>query len=246
MRFRNTWILVASMLVLLLAGCQGESTDTTKEVNQVGEEELRQKAIQHIKETYNKEFEVTKVECVSKFGASCFITGKVKDGKDTEITVYWLPPDGIKDDYVLTLWDEELEPEIKSLSERMMDIREIKTISYSNGAKKSKYTGDVPSVFEVLKNGGDKDYLFHWRGRIYENNGQYETGIKDFLKEIKAMNFNRVLITIFVADDELKSASNNVEESDYTLYRYNIKIDDIQKMDINHLNLDQYKTVIKH
>lgn len=183
MRFRNIWILVASMLALILAGCQAESTNTAKEVKQVGEEELREKAVQHIKETYHKEFEVTKVECVRKFGTSCFITGKVKDRKDTEIRVYWLPPDGIKDDYVLTLWDEELEPEIKSLSERTMDIREIETISYSNGTKKNKYTGEVPSVFEVLKNGGDKDFLFKWVGEIYQNNGRYEEEIRQFLKE---------------------------------------------------------------
>ncbi|MGA8941551.1 MAG: hypothetical protein WB502_02380 [Thermoactinomyces sp.] len=246
MRFRNIWIIVASILALILAGCQAESTNTAKEVKQVGEEELRQKAVQHIKETYHKEFEVTKVECVRKFGASCFIRGKVKDGKNTEITVYWLPPDGIKDDYVLKLWNKELEPEIKSLSERTMEIREIETISYSNGAEESKYKGEVPSVFEVLKNGGDKDYSFHWRGEIYQHKGRYEEEIKQFLKEIKAMNFNDVLIVFFVYDDQLKTSSENEEEDNYLLYRYNISEDDIQKIDIDNLNLDQYKTVIKH
>ncbi|MGA8944185.1 MAG: hypothetical protein WB502_15935, partial [Thermoactinomyces sp.] len=146
----------------------------------------------------------------------------------------------------LTLWDEELQPEIKSLSERMMDIREIETISYSNGAEESKYKGEVPSVFEVLKNGGDKDFLFQWIGEIYQHNGRYEEEIKQFLKEIKAMNFNDFSVEIFVYKDQLKTASENEEEDNYLLYRYNISEDDIQKIDIDNLNLDQYKTVIKH
>ena len=59
------------------------------------------------------------------------------------------------------------------------------------------------------------------------------------------MNFNKVMMEVFVADDELKSAPEDVKESSYTLYRYNIVIDDIQKVDIDNLDLDQYKTVIK-
>ena len=64
-------------------------------------------------------------------------------------------------------------------------------------------------------------------------------------KELKRLNFNQVGVTIFVADDELKSAPKEAEESQYTLYRYNIHFEDIQNIDIDHHDLNQYKTVIK-
>jgi hypothetical protein len=100
-------------------------------------------------------------------------------------------------------------------------------------------------VFEVLKNGGDPEYKLNVTLRVYEQNGQYEQGIKNFLKELKRLNFNQVGVTIFVADDELKSAPKEAEESQYTLYRYNIHFEDIQNIDIDHHDLNQYKTVIK-
>lgn len=81
--------------------------------------------------------------------------------------------------------------------------------------------------------------------RVYEQNGQYEQGVRSFYKRLK-LGFNNVIIEIYVSDDKLKSIAEETKESEYTLYRYNIVIDDIQKVDIDSLDLDRYKTVIKH
>jgi hypothetical protein len=81
---------------------------------------------------------------------------------------------------------------------------------------------------------------------VYEQNGQYEQGIKNFLKELKELNFNQIGVAVFVYGDKLKTAPEGTNDRDYILYRYNISIDDIQKIDIDHHNLDQYKTVIKN
>jgi hypothetical protein len=236
------------MFALLLTGCQTNSIETIqeegKQMSQEEEKQLKEKAIKYIKEKYNKDFEVSEV---SKGQAAGLIRvrGKVKDGKDTEVTVIWEKDNEIKDTYVIALWRQELSPKITSMLNKYMDVRRIESISYSNGKRYHKYSGEVPSVFEVLKNGGDKDFTLVITARIYNDNGQYESGLKNFLKEAQSMNFNKVMMEVFVADDELKSAPEDVKESSYTLYRYNIVIDDIQKVDIDNLDLDQYKTVIK-
>ncbi|MBA4601817.1 hypothetical protein [Thermoactinomyces mirandus] len=248
MRFRKGWVVIACMLTVLLAGCQADSTNSSKEVGQMDqaeEKQLKEQAIQYIQKKYNKEFEVIEVD-KGRVTGTIYIDGVVKDGEDTSISIIWKKNDSIDDTYVSTLWTEELKPEITSILNKHFEVRRVQSITYSNGTKKSDYTGDVPSVFKVLENGGDSDYTLESTIRIYENGGQYETGLRELLKEIQSMNFNKFLIEIFVADDKLKSAPKNIEESNYTLYRYNINIDDIQKVDINNLDLDQYKTVIKH
>ncbi|MBA4552014.1 MULTISPECIES: hypothetical protein [Thermoactinomyces] len=246
---RGKWIpiICVCVIVMMLTGCQTNSVDTLpkeegKQMSQEEKKQLKDKAVQHIKSTYNKEFVVTKVECVREFNSNCFITGNVKDENNTEITVYWMPPE-IKDDYVLVKWDQELEPKIKEISNKHFEIKRIETISYTNGTKTNKYTGEIPSVYEVLKNGGDKDYLFKWTGEIYKNGGKYEQSIKNFLEEIEEMNFNRVRVTIYVYDDQLKTSTTKEDEGKYLLYEYVISIDDIQKAEIDSINLNQYKTV---
>lgn len=248
MRFKKGWVVIACMLAIALAGCQADSTNSSKEVGQMDqaeEKQLKEQAIQYIQKKYNKEFEVIEV-IKGRVTGTIRVRGIVKDGRDTNTTVFWERPDEIDDTYVTTLWTEELKPEITSIMNKHFEVRRIQNIIYSDGTKKSKYTGDVPSVFKVLEKGGDSDYSLDATLRIYENGGQYEEGLRELLKELQAMNFNELLIEIFVADDELKSAPKNVEESNYTLYRYNVNIDDIQKVDINNIDLDQYKTVIKH
>lgn len=247
MRRRKRWLAVAGLFVFLLVGCQAELANTLpkegEQMDQAEEKKAIEIAVQHIKKTYNKEFEVTDVDHTQVMESRYLIRGIVKDGKDTQATVYWtLPENTIKDSYVLNFWDNELEPKIKSLSEKLLDVRNINRISYTNGTKENKYTGEVPSVFEVLDNGGDKDYSFHWTGDVYEQNGQHETAIRAFLKQIQEMNFNRVVITVYVYDDPLKSASKNVDEDNYLLYGYTISSDDIQKANIDSLDLSQYKT----
>ncbi|MGA8943147.1 MAG: hypothetical protein WB502_10580 [Thermoactinomyces sp.] len=248
MKFKKGWVIIACMLAMLLAGCQSDSTNSSKEVGQMDqaeEKQLKEQAIQYIQKKYNKEFEVIEVD-KGRVTGTIYIDGIIKDGKDTSISIIWKKNDSMDDTYVSTLWTEELKPEITSILNKHFEVRRIQNIIYSDGTKKSKYTGDVPSVFKVLGNGGDTDYSLDATVRIYENGGQYEEGLRELLKELQAMNFNELLIEIFVADDDLKSAPKDAEESNYTLYRYNINIDDIQKVNINNLDLNQYKTVIKH
>ncbi|MCF6133761.1 hypothetical protein L2649_01010 [Thermoactinomyces vulgaris] len=208
------------------------------------EKKIKEKAIQYIKDTYNKDYEVSEVSKDRFTGQTYTVRGNVKDQKNTQVSVI-MEQNEIRDTYVETLWTEELKPKITSLVQKHFDERKIEHIAYSNGPKKDKYTGEIPSVFEVLKNGVDPEYKLNVTLRVYEQNGQYEQGIKNFLKELKRLNFNQVGVTIFVADDELKSAPKEAEESQYTLYRYNIHFEDIQNIDIDHHDLNQYKTVIK-
>ncbi|MEK4799767.1 hypothetical protein NYE37_12685 [Thermoactinomyces sp. FSL K6-2592] len=208
------------------------------------EKKIKEKAIQYIKDTYNKDFKVSDVSKDRFTGQTYTVRGNVKDQKNTQVSVI-MEQNEIRDTYVETLWTEELKPKITSLVQKHFDERKIEHIAYSNGPKKDKYTGEIPSVFEVLKNGVDPEYKLNVTLRVYEQNGQYEQGIKNFLKELKRLNFNQVGVTIFVADDELKSAPKEAEESQYTLYRYNIHFEDIQNIDIDHHDLNQYKTVIK-
>ena len=233
---------------MILTGCQTNSIDTLpkeegKQMNQEEEKKAKEVAIQHIKKTYNREFKVTKVEHTQVLESRYVIRGTVEDGKDTPATVYWVLPDQVTDSYVLNYWNQELEPKIKEISKKHFDIKRIESISYTNGTLPNKYTGEIPSVFEVLQKGGDKDYLFKWNGDIYEQNGEYEKRIKNFLKEIKDMNFNEVLISIYVYDDKMKTDPKIKDENKYLLYEYVISIDDIQKAEIDSIDLNQYKTV---
>ncbi|WP_232337702.1 hypothetical protein, partial [Thermoactinomyces sp. CICC 23799] len=178
-------------------------------------------------------------------GQTYTVRGNVKDQKNTQVSII-MEPNEIRDTYVAALWTEELKPKITSLVEKDFDVREIEDITYANGTEKDKYTGEIPSIFEILKNGGDPKYDLSVTLDVYEQNGQYEQGIKNFLKELKELNFNQIGVAVFVYGDKLKTAPEGTNDRDYILYRYNISIDDIQKIDIDHHNLDQYKTVIKN
>jgi hypothetical protein len=239
-RYIRSWLVILMTFTLLLVGC----TEGVGQMEQQEQKEIREKAIEYIRGKYNKEFEVTKVS-IGQVTGLVRVRGVVKDGKDTEATVFWEKPDEMDDTYVTRLWTEELKPKITSVIHKHMDVRKVEEVVYSDGTKKSDYTGEVPSVFQVLENGGDPDFTLEATMRIYENEGKYEKELRNFLKEIQLMNFNKFLMEVFVVDDELKSAPEDVKESSYTLYRYNIVIDDIQKVDIDSLDLDQYKTVIK-
>ncbi|KFZ39337.1 MULTISPECIES: hypothetical protein [Thermoactinomyces] len=240
---RGKWGLVICLIALTLTGCESSLINTSSEENQEAEKKAKEVAIQHIKDTYNREFKVTKVEHTQVLESRYVIRGTVEDGKDTPATVYWVLPDQVTDSYVLNYWNQELEPKIKEISKKHFDIKRIESISYTNGTLPNKYTGEIPSVYEVLKNGGDKDYLFKWTGEIYKNGGKYEQSIKNFLEEIEEMNFNRVRVTIYVYDDRLKTSTTKEDEGKYLLYEYVISIDDIQKAEIDSINLNQYKTV---
>ncbi|MBH8602374.1 hypothetical protein [Thermoactinomyces sp. CICC 23799] len=242
MNIQRSWIVFILLFVFLVAGCTG--TGGEGDINQAEEKKIKEKAIQYIKDTYNKDFEVSEVSKDLFTGQTYSVEGNIKDAKNTYVEII-MEPNEIRDTYVETLWTEELTPKITSLVKKDFDVRRIENIGFSDGTKKDKYTGKIPSVFEVLKNGVDPEYKLNVTLRVYEQNGQYEQGIKNFLKELKRLNFNQVGVTIFVADDELKSAPKEAEESQYTLYRYNIHFEDIQNIDIDHHDLNQYKTVIK-
>ena len=242
MNIQRIWILFILLFVFLATGCTG--TGGIGNLDLAEEKEIKEKAIRYIKDTYNKEYEVSDVTKDFLSGQIYTVEGNIKDDKNTYVAII-MEQNEIRDTYVETLWTEELKPKITSLVQKHFDERKIEHIAYSNGPKKDKYTGEIPSVFEVLKNGVDPEYKLNVTLRVYEQNGQYEQGIKNFLKELKRLNFNQVGVTIFVADDELKSAPKEAEESQYTLYRYNIHFEDIQNIDIDHHDLNQYKTVIK-
>jgi hypothetical protein len=237
---QRSWIVFIMLLVFLLAGCTGNMEDMDK----AEEKEIKAKAIQYIKDTYNKDFEVSEVSKDRFIGQTYTVRGNVKDQKNTQVSII-MEPNEIRDTYVAALWTEELKPKITSLVEKDFDVREIEDITYANGTEKDKYTGEIPSIFEILKNGGDPKYDLSVTLDVYEQNGQYEQGIKNFLKELKELNFNEIGVAVFVFEDKLKTAPEGTNDRDYILYRYNISIDDIQKIDIDHHNLDQYKTVLK-
>ena len=242
MNFKRSWIVFILLFVYLLAGCTG--TGGVGDMDKAEEKEIKEKAIRYIKDTYNKDFEVSEVSKDLFTGQTYSIEGNIKDDQNTSVLII-IEPNGIRDSYVDELWTEELKPTITTLVKKYFDVRKIEHFVYSNGTEKDKYKGDIPSVFKVLENGGDPDFALNTTFWVYEQNGQYEQGIRSFLKEMRELNFNHIGMEIFVANDKLKTATDNEKENDYILYRYNISIDDIQKLDIDNLDLDQYKTVIK-
>jgi hypothetical protein len=239
---QRSWIVFILLFVFLVAGCTG--TGGMGDIDQAEEKKIKEKAIQYIKDTYKKDFEVSEVSKDLFTGQTYSVKGNIKDDQNTSVLII-IEPDGIRDSYVDELWTEELKPTITTLVKKYFDVRKIEHFVYSNGTEKDKYKGDIPSVFKMLKNGGDPDFALTITLDVYEKNGQYEQGIQNFLKELKGLNFNETGVAVFVYDDKLKTAPEGAKESDYLLYRYNIPIDDIQNIDIDKHDLDQYKTVIK-
>ncbi|WP_143123704.1 hypothetical protein [Thermoactinomyces sp. DSM 45892] len=205
------------------------------------DKQIRESAVQYIKERYQKELVITKVtkgRILGDYG----IEGTIKDGKNTPVVIVSEPPKGFHDSYVKSLFSDELEPSMKELANRTFDLRMVDRFTY--GYKKDaerKYTGQIPSVFDVLKK-GDKDLVLHVDLSVYQQAGQAQKVISQFLHELKKMNFNDIGIVVYVYDDSLKSASKKEDSDKYLLERYNI-FTDVQTMDIN--NLESYKTVIK-
>ncbi|MBA4543290.1 hypothetical protein H1164_10320 [Thermoactinomyces daqus] len=238
-------IIMLLMLAILVSGCSKETLLPKDEsyMTQAEEKKVKEAVIDYIQKRYNKNFEVQQIDKDHLFGADYTIRGKIKDGKDTIIYVTGNPPNDFQDTYVPQLWTDELEPRITKYAKETMDFRLMKNIVYGDGTKKTTYTGEIPSVYDVLKNGGDKDFTLTLSIEIYDHHGQSQAEISKFLNELKKMNLNEVIIEIFVYDDKLKTISKKTDTDNYAIYRYNIS-GDIQKIDIN--NLDQYKTVIKH
>ncbi|KFZ39336.1 hypothetical protein AYX07_01040 [Thermoactinomyces sp. AS95] len=240
---QRSWIVFILLFVFLVAGCTG--TGGEGDIDQAEEKKIKEKAIQYIKDTYNKEFEVSEVNKGHAAGL-IRVRGFVKDGKDTEATVFWKKEEEMDDTYLTELWTKELTPRIKDMLNKHMSVRSVDHVSYNDGtAKDTRYTGNIPSIFDVLKNGGNEKYILEVTGEIYENGGQTPENIKSFLKELRDMNFHEIGFEFHVYDDRL-NADLAKDENKYLLYRYNIHIPNIQKVNIENLDLDQYKTVIQH
>lgn len=246
---QNRLLQIGSILLILslfLSGCSLFTTatnNTTKEGSQMTPEEeqkVRDAAVQYIQDTYQKEFVIEEINKDQVFGNSYDINGYIKDGKNTPVYITGKPGD-FQDSYVSQLWTDELTPHLKQLFQKHLDLRNVNTLSYTDGTKKTNYKGEIPSVFDVLEK-GEKDFTLQLTLDVYEQNGQVETGITQLLQDLKQMNFNKVIITIFVYDDQLKSDPDNQKPQDQLLTRYNIS-GDIQQMNIT--NLESYKTVIK-
>jgi hypothetical protein len=184
------------------------------------EKQVKEAAIQYIQDTYQKELVIQEVNKDRVFGNSYDINGYVKDGKNTPIFITGKPGD-FQDSYVSRLWTDELEPHIKQLIQSNLDLRNINTFSYTDGTKKTNYKGEIPSVFKVLEK-GEKDFTLKLTLEVYGQNEQVESGISQLLHELKKMNFNKIIVTIFVYDNQLKSSSHIQNPENHLLLRYNI------------------------
>ncbi|MBA4496551.1 hypothetical protein ACFO25_15950 [Paenactinomyces guangxiensis] len=234
--------LVIMIFAILLSGCT--SNTASKDLTKMAPEEekkVKEAAVNYIKTTYAKDFVVEEVQKGQVFGDTYDIKGYMQDEKKTVVHVIGTPPDNFRDSYVDRLWTNELEPHIKEIVNKTVDLRKIDDLSYSDGTEKTKYKGNIPSVFDVLKK-GEKDFSLLLVVRIYQHGGQEKEDIAKLLNELKKMNFNDVTLEIFVHDDQLKSAPKNEDPGKHLLVRYNIS-GDIQTIDFS--NLDKYKTQIK-
>lgn len=237
------WIL-GMILILVLSGC-GSSIVLPKDQSKmtpVEEAKVKEAAILYVKNNYQKNFVVEKVEKDRIAGDYYDIEGYIEDERKTKFSIIGNLPDKFEDSYVLYLWSDELEPHITKMISQFMDFRKMENLTYGyNDDVERKYKGDIPSAFEILKK-GDKDLSLVTSFEIYEHGGQYKEEISKFLSELKKMNFNEVTTTIFVYDDQLKTASAKEDSGKHLLVRYNIS-GDIQTMDLS--DLEKYKTQIK-
>ncbi|SDZ00512.1 hypothetical protein [Thermoactinomyces sp. DSM 45892] len=247
MEIRRTRRLCLGLLVVLmliaLAGCGSPREDLSK-MTPEEEQKVKEQARQYIKEKYHKEFAVKEIFKSRVTGASYDVRGTIQDGKNTPFTVMIEPPKEIRDTYIRRLFSDELKLPIKRLAEQIFDLRlmEDNLICSFRDGMGAKYTGEIPSVFEVLKK-GDKALYFQVNLEVYEKSDQAQKEISNFLQSLKEMNFHEVTVVVYVYDNRLKSAPKKEDADKYLLYRYNITPDDIQTIDIN--NLEPYKTKIK-
>ncbi|MBA4496407.1 hypothetical protein ACFO25_00665 [Paenactinomyces guangxiensis] len=235
--------LMVMMLVILLSGCSFLLQKDLSKMTPEEEKKVKEASVNYIKTTYGKGYVVEEVRKDHVFGETYFINGYIEDGKKTPVALFWTPPDPFQDTYVDRLWTNELRPQIKELVKKTMDLRKMEhfTYGYRDGVER-KYKGDIPSVFDILKK-GEKDFSLNVTFEIYQHGGQEKEDITNFLHELKKMNFNKVTVTIFVYNDQLKSAPKSEDSGKYLLRRYNIS-GDIQTLDLK--DLDKYKTEIKH
>lgn len=235
--------LMVLILAITLSGCT--SYTVPKDLSKMTPEEeakVKDAAVNYIKTTYQKDYVVQEIEKDHVFGAYYNIDGYLQDGKKTPVFITGNPPDSFRDSYVSELWSSELEPHITEIANKTGDLIRMLNVSYGyKDDVERKYKGNIPSVFEVLKK-GDKDLSLNMEFSIYQHGGQEKADIARFLNELKKMNFNDVTVTVFVYDDQLKSAPKSEDAGKYLLVRYNIS-GDIQTIDPNHL--EPYKTVIK-
>ncbi|WP_143123656.1 hypothetical protein [Thermoactinomyces sp. DSM 45892] len=208
------------------------------------EQKVKEQASQYIKGKYHKEFTVQEISKNRVTGASYDVSGTIQDGKNTPVIVMLEASNEPIDTYIHTLFSNELTPHIKKVASQIFDLRSMEdnlTYNYRDGVER-KYKSEIPSVLEVLKK-GDKDLYLQTSLRVYEKSDQAKQEISSFLQSLKEMNFNKVIIVVYVYDNALKSASKKEDVGKYLLYRYNITPDDIQTIDVN--NLEPYKTKIK-
>ena len=136
MFFGKRWCSVIVLFALLLAGCQTQSTEMPegegKTMTQEEEKQLKEKAVQYIKDKYHQAFEVREVTKGQAAGL-IRVRGFVKDGKDTEATVFWKKEEEMDDTYLTELWTKELTPRIKDMLNKHMSVRSVDHVSYNDG-----------------------------------------------------------------------------------------------------------------
>ncbi|WP_139179441.1 hypothetical protein [Lihuaxuella thermophila] len=232
------------IFVVIISGCttSGIQTDMST-MTREEEAKIKEAAVQYMKETYQKDFVVTEIIKGNEFTGIHYIRGYVEDGRKTSVLISGTTPENFHDSYPYAFWSNELKPHMKKIASKTMDLRKMEhlTYGYKDPKAKPKYTGDLPSVFELLKK-GDKDLSLNVVLEIYQHGGREKEDIARFLNELKKMNFNKVSVTVFVLEDQLKSAPKDEDPGKYLLVRYNIT-GDAQTIDPTHL--DPYKTVIK-
>ncbi|SEM94198.1 hypothetical protein [Lihuaxuella thermophila] len=241
----GTWAgCMVMILALMLSGCTTSSVSNDLATMSPQEEaKIKEAAVQYMKETYQKDFVVTEIIKGDEFTGTYFIQGYAKDGRKTPVLILGTSPKDFNDSYADEFWSNELKPHMKKIASKTMDLRKLEsmTYGYKDPKAKPKYTGDLPSVFELLKK-GDKDLSLDVVLEIYQHGGREKEDIARFLNELKKMNFNEVIMEIFVYDDQLKSAPKDEDPGKHLLVRYNIS-GDVQTIDPT--RLDPYKTVIK-
>ncbi|MBH8598428.1 hypothetical protein [Thermoactinomyces sp. CICC 10523] len=200
-------------------------------------------AMDYVEKTYHKAFRVDEVWKDEIFGAYYQIKGAVQDG--TKITVIYDPPGEFRDDYVQTIWLNQVQPDIQKLLEKNVSLRSIDTekIDYDDleGNIGQKYGKDIPSFYHVLSSKKGEHFTLNLVLEVYQHGGKAPEDISNLLRELKK-TFHNASIQVFVYTDELKHypeiTSDSERQYKYLLERYDIS-GDLTKVDLN--NLDHYK-----
>ncbi|MBA4595257.1 hypothetical protein H2C64_00060, partial [Thermoactinomyces vulgaris] len=89
MNIQRSWIVFILLFVFLVAGCTGMGG--MGDINQAEEKKIKEKAIQYIKDTYNKDFKVSDVSKDRFTGQTYTVRGNVKDQKNTQVSIIMEP-----------------------------------------------------------------------------------------------------------------------------------------------------------